>query len=166
MSHNIPASDYLYQIPVLGGTPRKLVEDVDSAVSFSPDGQQMVYLRNNSTDGTSKLIMAQADGTGEHVLASVPLPGYTRPAWSPDGKWIASAVVDPGSQDLGRVVVLDPANGKEKTVYAATAIMQHPVWTPDSKHIILVFHDLPSDWNGQIGEWRSTAASCIASPTT
>ncbi len=147
-----PGLGYLYQIPVLGGTPRKLVEDVDSAVSFSPDGQQMVFMRNNSTDGTSKLILAQSDGSGEHVLASVPLPGYTSPAWSPDGKWIASAVVDPGGKTLGRVVVLDPANGKEKTVYAATASLQHPVWTPDSKHIILVFHDLSSDWNGQIGE--------------
>ena len=33
-----PGVGFLYQIPVLGGTPRKLVDDVDSAVSFSPDG--------------------------------------------------------------------------------------------------------------------------------
>ncbi len=147
-----PGLGFLYQIPVLGGTPRKLVDDVDSAVSFSPDGQQMVYLRNSSSDASSKLILAHTDGTGEHVLASLPLPGYTDPAWSPDGKSIAAAVLDPGSQNLGRLVLLDPNTRKEKTVFAGTAILQKPAWMPDNEHIIFVFHDATSDWNGQVGE--------------
>ena len=134
-----------------GGTPRKLVEDVDSAVSFSPDGQQMVYLRDSSSEATSKLIIAHADGSGERVLASLPLPGYSDPAWSIDGKSIAAAVLDPGSQNLGRIVVLNPASGKEKTVYAGTALLQKPTWMPDGRHLVLIFHDISSDWNGQIG---------------
>ncbi|MGB7556377.1 MAG: protein kinase [Candidatus Korobacteraceae bacterium] len=146
-----PTVAFLYQIPVLGGTPRKLVEDVDSAVSFSPDGQQMVYLRDSSSEANSKLIIAHADGTGERVLASLPLPGYSDPAWSIDGKSIAAAVLDPGSQNLGRIVVLNPANGKEKTVYAGTALLQKPTWMPDGRHLVLIFHDISSDWNGQIG---------------
>jgi eukaryotic-like serine/threonine-protein kinase len=146
-----PGVGFLYQIPVLGGAPRKLVEDVDSAVSFSPDGQQMVYLRNSSSDATSKLIIAHADGSGERVLAALPLPGYSDPAWSIDGKSIAAAVLDPGSQNLGRVVVINPASGKEKTVYAGTALLQKPTWMPDGRHLVLIFHDISSDWNGQIG---------------
>src|ERR1019366_5861529 len=102
-----PGVGFLYQIPVLGGTPRKLVEDVDSAVSFSPDGQQMVYLRDSSSEASSKLILAHADGSGERVLASLPLPGYSDPAWSIDGKSIAAAVLDPGNRSLGRIVVLN-----------------------------------------------------------
>jgi serine/threonine protein kinase/Tol biopolymer transport system component len=154
-----PGVGFLYQIPVLGGTPRKLVDDVDSAVSFAPDGQQMVYLRNSSSDASSKLIIAHADGSGEHVLAKLPLPGYADPAWSPDGKSIAATVLDPGSQNLGRLVLLDVGRGadavfpsKEKTVYAGTAILQKPAWMPDNKHLVLIFHDATSDWNGQVGE--------------
>ncbi len=147
-----PGLGYLFQIPVLGGTPRKLVDDVDSAISFSPDGQQMVYLRNSSSDASSKLIIAGADGSGEHVLASLPLPGYADPAWSPDGKSIAATVLDPGSQNLGRLVLLDPVTRKERTVFAGTAILQKPAWLPDNKHLAFIFHDATSDWNGQVGE--------------
>ena len=147
-----PGVGFLYQTPVLGGTPRKLVDDVDSAVSFSPDGQQMVYLRNSETDASSSLIIAHADGTGERVLAKLPLPGYRDPAWSPDGKWIAAAEIEPGSQDLGRIVLLDPQSGKEKVVYAAAATIQKPTWMPDNKHLLVIFHDISSDWNGQVGE--------------
>ena len=147
-----PGLGYLYQIPVLGGTPRKLITDVDSAVSFSPDGRQIVFLRQSSSESNSKLIVANADGTGERVLAALPLPGYNDPAWSPDGKWIAAAIIDPGSQKLGRVVLLDPANGREKTVYAGTAILAKPTWTPDGRNLILIFHNTSTDWNGQVGE--------------
>jgi eukaryotic-like serine/threonine-protein kinase len=147
-----PGVGFLYQIPVLGGTPRKLVDDVDSAVSFSPDGTQMVYLRDSSSDASSTLIIARSDGTGERVLSKLPLPGYSDPSWSPDGKWIAASVLDPGTQNLGRVVLINPENGKEKTVYAGTAILQKPTWMPDSEHLLLIFHDVSSDWNGQVGE--------------
>ncbi len=147
-----PGVGFLYQIPVLGGTPRKLVDDVDSAISFSPDAQQIVYLRDSSSDASSVLIVAHADGTNERVLAKMPLPGYSDPSWSPDGKWIAATVLDPGTQNLGRVVLIDPDNGKEKTVYAGTAILDKPTWMPDSEHLALIFHDISSDWNGQIGE--------------
>jgi eukaryotic-like serine/threonine-protein kinase len=147
-----PGLGLLYLVPVLGGTPRKLVTDVDSAVSFSPDGQQMVFMRMSSSEGSSKLIIAHPDGTGERVLAALPIPGYSAPAWSPDGKWIASTVIEPGGQNLGRLVVLNPASGKEKTIYAATASLQKPTWMPDGKHLLLIFHDITSEWNGQVGE--------------
>ena len=147
-----PGLGLLYQIPVLGGNPRKLVEDVDSAVSFSPDGQQIVFLRNSSSDSSSKIIIAGADGSGERVLAKLPLPGYADPAWSPDGKWIAASVTDPGGASLGRIVLLNPKNGKEKTLFAANALFSKPAWMPDSSSLALIFRDLSSNWEGQIGE--------------
>jgi serine/threonine protein kinase/Tol biopolymer transport system component len=147
-----PTVGRLYQIPVLGGTPRRLIEDVDSAVTFSPDGERIAFLRQSSSDASSRILVAQADGSNERAIASLPLPGYADPAWAPDGKYIAAAVVDPGGQDLGRIVLLDPNSGKEKTVFSGTAIVAKPVWLPDGEHLVLIFHDLSSDWNGQVGE--------------
>ena len=147
-----PDIGVLYQIPVLGGTPQKLVEDVDSAVTFSPDGQQMAFVRNSAAEANSKLIIAHADGSNERVLATLPLPGYADPAWSPDGKEIAATLIEPGGKSLGRVVTLDASEGKEKTRYAATAQMLKPAWSPDGRYIFMNFRDATTRWDGQIGE--------------
>ena len=147
-----PDLGLLYQIPVLGGTPRLLVTDVDSAVSFSPDGKQIVFLRNSTADGDSKLIITDANGSNERVLAKLPLPGYRDPAWSPDGKTIAASVIDPGGASLGRIVGLDPNTGQERTIYSATALLGKPTWLPDGKTIAMVFQDVSTNWDGQIGE--------------
>jgi serine/threonine protein kinase len=146
-----PSVGVLYQIPILGGEPRKLVDDVDSAVTFSPDGQQMAFVRNSSADANSKLIIAHADGSNEGALATMPQPGYFDPAWSPDGRQIAASLIDPGSKNLGRLVTLDAKSGKEKTVYASSAQFKKPTWSPDGRDIFVIFWDVTTRWNGQIG---------------
>ncbi len=147
-----PDVGLLYQVPVLGGSPRLLIADVDSAVSFSPDGKRFVFLRNSSADADSKLIIANADGSNEHLLSKLPLPGYKDPAWSPGGNTIAACVLDPGGANLGRLVGLDPETGKERTLYAAIAMLNKPAWLPDGRTLAFVFQDVATNWDGQIGE--------------
>ena len=40
-----PAISNIDRTPVLGGTPTAVVDDVDSAFTFSPDGQRLAYIR-------------------------------------------------------------------------------------------------------------------------
>jgi len=106
------ASD-LYRIPALGGVPGKVLTDLDSVITFSPDGKQLAFVRSNAIKGESALLTANADGTGERALAVRKSPNFFGgPAWSPDGRVIACAAETAGvSVDYTRVVEVQTSDG-------------------------------------------------------
>ena len=59
----------LYQVPTLGGASRKIIEDVTSPVTLSPDGTRLAFLRTNFPRGETALVVANADGAGERQVA-------------------------------------------------------------------------------------------------
>jgi len=81
-------------MPLVGGSPKKLIDDISSAIGFSPDGKQIAFVRTRSEE--SSMMIANADGTGEHEVAkrrgeeSFGSGSTGGVAWSPDGKKIAS----------------------------------------------------------------------------
>src|SRR5438034_914712 len=87
-SQNIPQGG-LFQVPTLGGAPKKVLVNLDSrdTISFSPDGKQFAFIRDD-VGKEFALLVANADGTGERKLVAHKNPpesiGY--PTWSPDGK--------------------------------------------------------------------------------
>ena len=79
---------YLYKIPVLGGTSKRLIADVDGKVTFSPDGKQLAFVRHSNAE--SAVVVASEDGSGEKKVAVRNTPnGFTHVAWSRNGKTIA-----------------------------------------------------------------------------
>lgn len=90
----------LYQVPTLGGTPRKVLARVSSAITFSPDGGRIAFVRDSeSTGGETALMISNVDGTDERILAQHKGTSYfnnSGPAWSPDGETIScGAGIDP-----------------------------------------------------------------------
>ena len=82
-----------FVVPVLGGYSREVVNDIDSIVTFSRNGKRMAFVRNDPFQAVSKVIVANADGTGEQILAARRFPEiFGSPAWSPDSSVITCIV--------------------------------------------------------------------------
>lgn len=129
----------LYVVPALGGSPQRLVRDVDSAVSFSPDGHRVAFVRNRNTNG-GDVIAVDTDGKNEKVVGSI--AGDSRfqegISWSPDGKMIAVCVLrltEYHTEFLGYPVAGgSPVQLSTQPFFNGTDV----AWLPDSSGVILV----------------------------
>ena len=151
-----PGLGLLYQIPVLGGTPRLLVTDIDSRISFSPDAQHFVFRRDSTQNKTSAVITADADGGHEKKVAELALPEsfHGNPSWSPDGKVIA--VMDYFGKkigELGQFVALDLASGRKTQIapFSRTGQVLCSSWLPDGSGLLVAVSGPDTNWNTQIG---------------
>ena len=77
----------LYRTPVLGGASQLIVKDIDTDITFSPDGTRMTFARaNNPKIGFMSLLVAGTDGSNEESLISEPITGggmFRRPGGRP-----------------------------------------------------------------------------------
>src|ERR1700685_2559649 len=144
----------LYKMPVLGGNPQQVVRDIDTGISFSPDGKQFAFIRGIPDKGTFKLLVAKADGSGEKLLtsmsANITINGLLAPAWSPDGKTIVFASVLPSaSSQLNEFTV---ATGSVRTLFASHGALGRPHWLPDGDALLVPMRDESGGAQGQL--WK------------
>jgi len=129
---------YLYRAPVLGGTPEKLVTDIDSNISLSPDGKRFAYLlANNPKIGEYRLIIRSVEGRGENTITTGPLnEAQLDVAWSPDGKTIAMPLAQPGDA-LSGMDAIDAQTGKRHPFLISKELyFSKPVWLPDGSGLL------------------------------
>jgi len=101
-----------------------------SALSFSPDGSKMAYVR-----GRGDLYVAEADGKNpRRVIDSWNAPQYD---WSPDGKWLVYALFD---NDFNRDVWVKPVDGSREPFNLSRHPYNEsgPAWSPDGKLIAFI----------------------------
>jgi serine/threonine protein kinase/Tol biopolymer transport system component len=154
-AQNAVNSDYnLYRAPVLGGTPQTVVRDIDSEISFSPDGKRVAYVRANDPEiGKSRLLSADLSGNDEKILRIAPiLESSAYLSWSPDGQQLALSLFQP-DQALGGIDLFDIAGGK--TTRLATLndkVFFELHWLPDGRGILAIYQQAgPSFSRAQIG---------------
>jgi Tol biopolymer transport system component len=80
----------LFEIPILGGQPRRVATDTEYGFTLSPDGTRVAFRRYNAIDREHRLTVASVDGGGDQVVLRRKFPQFIHSmAWSPDGKRIA-----------------------------------------------------------------------------
>ena len=144
----------LYKMPVLGGNPQQIVRDIDTSISFSPDGKQFAFIRGIPDQGTFKLLAANADGSGEKLLtsmkANINVAGLLTPAWSSDGKTIIFASLLPSvSSQLNEFTV---GTGAVRTLFATHGSLGRPHWLPDGDALLVPMREESGGAQGQL--WK------------
>jgi serine/threonine protein kinase len=146
----------LYSAPVLGGTPKLIIKDVDSPITFSPDGQRFAYLRQDHDSPSFDLLLAHSDGSPDHPLFKEKiLPGgnnqYT-PAWSPDGKTIVIAVPQFDKGFTGAFLAVDVGTGQQRfEASSLTHAYRFPAWMPDGQSLLVSEYSSVATLNIQLG---------------
>src|SRR5947209_2879601 len=138
----------LYQVAVPGSASRKLMDGVDSPITFSPSGDRFAFVRFNKSEGEYALTLANLDGTGERILATrrdgnrFSLNG---PAWSPDGKAIVCAA---GRWDSGyhmSLIEVNVTDRREKPVGALDWFsISQVAWLEDGSGLIISASERPT----------------------
>jgi serine/threonine protein kinase/Tol biopolymer transport system component len=146
----------LFQVPSLGGGPRQIIVDVDSPISFSPDGKRFVFVRQSSKLRTSDLLIANADGTNEQNMLSVKNPAFifgSGPAWSPDGKRIALADNPDGEFNKYAIETLEvDSKAKTRLGSADWSGVDQMAWLPDGSALIFGARPGKNSLNAQLYE--------------
>ena len=140
----------LRRVPFLGGAPRRLIDAIDSPVSWAPDGRHLAFVRGSLGRGRTTLVMADPDGANEHELAarqtpaafvSFGLPGAppNAPAWSPDGQSIALlGQTGTGSSNFVRelIIVRIPTGSMRTLTIPGSSLNRSVAWLDTNALII------------------------------
>jgi len=135
-----PSRNTLYRIPVLGGLPVKVRDNISLQFSISPDNKRLAFFRTDAASHTSKVVISNLDGSNERVVLNVPLSRTQDAAgisWSPDGSMIALAMNPENDQAAAGIFLLQVASGELRPLTGATwREISRLAWLKDGSGIL------------------------------
>jgi Tol biopolymer transport system component len=144
----------VYRMDTLGGSSRKVIEGADGAVTLSPDGKQLAFIRYDYNQGESALIIANIDGSGERKLAVPKEPeGFEAEglAWSPDGKVIACSYYSAAADEAVGLVEVAVEDGRAKPILPQRwGSIRSVTWLGDGSGLLMSAADKSSGYFYQI----------------
>ncbi len=147
----------VYKVPIFGGTPEEIITNVNQNFSISPDGERLAYFRNAPEVGGNKLMICDAKGKNEKVIAEKKDGKVFRvwssvPAWSPDGKKLAAVVVEtiPQNKELKRpkLLEIEIESGNETLIKTPDwENISYAQWTSSENTLVVLAQDKPENFS-------------------
>ncbi len=153
-----PVFGYLCRIPTEGGTVEQLIRDADTAVSFSPDAKQLVYTRGYPRRKISEVRVANVDGSGDHLLATVAGNEVfdSGPTWSPRNDSIAVSAHLTGQARRFALYLISLSKATQTELYSSEGAIGRPLWIDGGRELLVTLEDLNSH-RGQL--WTVSTSS-------
>ncbi|MGA8154444.1 MAG: winged helix-turn-helix domain-containing protein [Terriglobales bacterium] len=149
---NNPLNTFLYRIPTLGGSSHLVMQaGMDFSTSYSPDGAQFAFLRVKG-GGQVDLLMADADGSNERVLATRPYLDFftSGTAWSPDSKTIVFSSVESKKSIRSVLWAVSVGDGSIREIYSTPNQIGRPCWLPDGSGLLAPIGNIYQSLRGQL----------------
>jgi Tol biopolymer transport system component/DNA-binding winged helix-turn-helix (wHTH) protein len=125
----------VYNVPLLGGSARKIVENAD-ARSISPDGSQIAVVRNDWPQ--QEVWILSADGQNSRQLIAPTGDVFGTIAWAPHGRKIAFFRYKYGfshHESENSIEIYDLQTNQAHVVLSNPALADSMVWSPDGRLI-------------------------------
>ncbi|HXV13999.1 MAG TPA: protein kinase, partial [Candidatus Krumholzibacteria bacterium] len=129
----------LMRVPSLGGSEEQKGFDVDSRVTFSPDGKRVCFMRGVPQESRSALVVLDIDGGAERELANVYRPEVISgvPSWSPDGKRVGVFIIQQVPTARSILIMFDAESGKREDFFVQKdAFFTDLAWMPDGRGLV------------------------------
>ena len=125
----------IWAVPAYGGPPRRVGNLVSTEAAWSPDGQEILYIKGYDPH----LYVAKSDGTGSRALVKVPGRPYDI-HWSPDGTRISVSVSVRAEDERPKMLWEVSANGTNLHPVLAgwsfPGTSRNGRWTFDGKYLL------------------------------
>ncbi len=125
---------------------RRLTTDAagDSFPSWSPDGRQIAFIRSTSPPDpfsisqriTGEIHIVSPLGGADRRLSDAPA-ALSQLSWSPDGRWLAAALVTKEGGQTSRIHLVPAQGGEPQAITAPTppGYDVHPVFSPEGRRL-------------------------------
>ena len=168
----------LWQVSIMGGAPRKLIDD-GRLPSVSRDGSQIAFVRGPNLD--EELWVMEGNGEKPRRLITAQRCMFGVPAWSPDRRRIAyvTGTYQPEQWEVKTsIAMLDLDNGRQEMIFSPTnrqpainSEMDHSahlgaglVWTPDNRLVYSVSEPPPNQSDSNLWSVPLDSRGRVAGP--